>query len=222
MARERAVAAGVRECVMWVRRAAAVWWERRLETAGRREVTTISLLPVTVATAPAAIAPPLGGDGSQVIVRVPGSVTVEIEGATPAWAGELIAALARVVVILPPRAVKVYVATAPVNLRKSFDGLSNEIRAVLGHDPLSGHVFVFVNRRPQPGQAAGVDPRRVHDRAQATRAGNVRVPGADHRGGDRRKAIDAHELAMLLEGIDDALARTSPRWEPPLHTARAS
>ncbi|MBE7449444.1 MAG: hypothetical protein HS111_11265 [Kofleriaceae bacterium] len=71
------------------------WWERRLETAGRREVTTISLLPVTVATAPAAIAPPSAETAPRVIVRVPGSVTVEIEGATPAWAGELIAALAR-------------------------------------------------------------------------------------------------------------------------------
>jgi transposase len=46
-----------------------------------------------------------------------------------------------------PRAVKVYVATAPCNLRRSFDGLSNEVRAVLAMDPLSGHVFVFLNRR---------------------------------------------------------------------------
>jgi transposase len=45
-------------------------------------------------------------------------------------------------VILLPGAVRVYFATAPVNLRRSFDGLSNEVRAVLGRDPLSGHVFV--------------------------------------------------------------------------------
>jgi transposase len=49
--------------------------------------------------------------------------------------------------LLLPKAVKVYVATYPVNLRKSFDGLSNEVRSILGKDPLSGHVFVFVNRR---------------------------------------------------------------------------
>ena len=46
-----------------------------------------------------------------------------------------------------PRAVRVYVATEPVSLRKSFEGLSNEVRAVLSRDPLSGHVFVFLNRR---------------------------------------------------------------------------
>ena len=49
--------------------------------------------------------------------------------------------------ILLPRAVRVYFATAPTNLRKSFEGLSNEVRSVLGRDPLSGHVFVFLNRR---------------------------------------------------------------------------
>ena len=47
--------------------------------------------------------------------------------------------------MLLPRAVKVYVATTPCNLRKSFDGLSNEVREALGKDPLSGHVFVFLN-----------------------------------------------------------------------------
>ncbi len=49
--------------------------------------------------------------------------------------------------ILLPRAVRVYMATRPENLRKSFDGLSNEVRSVLARDPLSGHVFVFLNRR---------------------------------------------------------------------------
>jgi len=49
--------------------------------------------------------------------------------------------------MLLPRAVKVYVATAPCNLRRSFDGLSNEVREVLAKDALSGHVFVFLNRR---------------------------------------------------------------------------
>ena len=38
-------------------------------------------------------------------------------------------------------------ATEPANLRKSFEGLSNEVRHVLAADPLSGHVFLFLNRR---------------------------------------------------------------------------
>ncbi len=49
--------------------------------------------------------------------------------------------------ILVPRSVRVYFATQPMNLRKSFEGLSNEIRHALGYDPLTGHVLVFLNRR---------------------------------------------------------------------------
>ncbi len=45
--------------------------------------------------------------------------------------------------MLLPRAVKVYVATAPCNLRKIFDGLSNEVRDVLAKDALSGRVFIL-------------------------------------------------------------------------------
>ena len=49
--------------------------------------------------------------------------------------------------LLLPRAVKVYVATQPVRLNRSFDGLSNVVREIMKRDPLSGHVFVFINRR---------------------------------------------------------------------------
>ena len=47
---------------------------------------------------------------------------------------------------LPP-AVRIYVAAAPVDLRKSFDGLAAAVSHVLAHDPFEGHLFVFFNRR---------------------------------------------------------------------------
>ena len=49
--------------------------------------------------------------------------------------------------ILLPRSVKIYVAITPASLRKSFEGLTNAVRCELGRDPLSGHVFLFLNRR---------------------------------------------------------------------------
>jgi transposase len=124
-------------------------------------------------------------------------------------------------VIFLPRAVRVYFATGPVNLRKSFDGLSNEVRAVLVHDPLSGHVFVFLNKRRNQVKLL-VWTRGgftiVHKRlergtfcfpAQVTREATS-VP------------IDAHELTMLLEGIELGEARTKARWEPARHAAAAT
>jgi transposase len=44
-------------------------------------------------------------------------------------------------------ATRVFVATAPVDLRGSFNALAARVHAQLQHDPLSGHLFVFTNTR---------------------------------------------------------------------------
>lgn len=118
--------------------------------------------------------------------------------------------------IFLPRSVKVYVATHPVNLRKSFDGLSNETREALRLDPLSGHIFVFLNRRKNQvkllmwtrgGFAV------IHKRLERGRFASLK----DVRPDAKRVEIDVHELSMLLEGITFVKGRTSARWEPPMH-----
>ena len=42
--------------------------------------------------------------------------------------------------------VHVWIATTPVDMRKSFDGLAEVVKSFLGHDPLSGSLFVFRNK----------------------------------------------------------------------------
>lgn len=44
---------------------------------------------------------------------------------------------------------QVWLATTPVDMRKSFDGLAEVVRAFLGHDPLCGSLFVFRSRNAQ-------------------------------------------------------------------------
>lgn len=116
--------------------------------------------------------------------------------------------------MLLPRAVRVYVATAPCNLRKSFDGLSNEVRAVLEKEPLSGHVFVFLNRRKTQVKLL-VWTRGgytvVHKRLEQGTFRFARQVTEQARSVE----VDAHELTLLLEGIDVATAKSSARWEPP-------
>jgi len=123
-------------------------------------------------------------------------------------------------VILVPRSVRVYFASQPANLRMSFEGLSNQVREVLRHDPLAGHVFVFLNRR-----------KTMVKLLVYTRGGYTIVHKRLERGtfafpdrvveGVASVAIDVHELAMLLEGIELGRARTSSRWEPPMHARTA-
>jgi transposase len=113
----------------------------------------------------------------------------------------------------------VYFATQPANLRRSFEGLSNEVREVLRYDPLGGHVFVFLNRRKTQVKLL-VYTRGgftiVHKRLEK---GTFTFPARVVEG-ILSVEIDVHELAMLLEGIDVRRARTSERWEPPMHASR--
>ena len=46
-----------------------------------------------------------------------------------------------------PKAVHVYVGTAPCDLRKHFDGIALLVEQTLQLDPRSGHLFVVFNRR---------------------------------------------------------------------------
>jgi transposase len=112
-----------------------------------------------------------------------------------------------------PRAVKVYVATAPCNLRRSFDGLSNEVREVLAKDALSGHVFVFLNRRKVQVKLL---LRRAAGSPSCTETERGTFSFAD-RVANAQRRVDVHELSMLLEGIDVRHVRASQRWEPPAH-----
>jgi transposase len=114
-------------------------------------------------------------------------------------------------VILLPRAVRVYFATAPVNLRKSYDGLSNEVRSVLREDPLSGHVFVFLNRRKTQVKLLLWTRGGFTIVQKRLERGTFAFP-EQVRSGAVSVQLDAHELSMLLEGV--RMARASPRWEP--------
>ena len=44
-------------------------------------------------------------------------------------------------------AIRAYVYTEAVDMRKSIDGLSQIVATVMGMNPLSGQVFVFIGRR---------------------------------------------------------------------------
>lgn len=47
----------------------------------------------------------------------------------------------------PSRNLLIWLYRRPVDMRKSYDGLSAMARAVVGEDPTSGALFVFINRR---------------------------------------------------------------------------
>jgi transposase len=120
--------------------------------------------------------------------------------------------------LLIPRAVRIYIAVSPANLRKSFEGLSNEVRSVLVRDPISGHLFVFLNRlRTQVKillwtRGGFTILHKRLERGRFTFPSRV-VEGATS------VEIGVHELSMLLEGLSVSASRAAVRWSPPLRAA---
>ena len=45
--------------------------------------------------------------------------------------------------------VRIWLATAPLDMRRSFDALAEHVRMILSDNPMSGHLFVFRNRSAQ-------------------------------------------------------------------------
>ena len=111
---------------------------------------------------------------------------------------------------LPP-SVKIYVAAQPVDARKSFDGLAAIVQSEFGLEPLSGHVFVFLNRRGHVAQLLFWDRSGyciVKKRLEAGSFRLVRKPSGE----TTHVEIDAAELALMLEGIELEGARQRKRY----------
>ena len=106
---------------------------------------------------------------------------------------------------LPP-SVHIYLAAGVTDLRKSFDGLSGLSRTVLLQDPLSGHLFVFCNRRRDRLKVLYFDGSGLWVFAKRLEKGTFSWPDA---GATARVELRASELTLLLGGMD--LARTRKR-----------
>jgi len=108
----------------------------------------------------------------------------------------------------PEGGVRVWLHARPTDMRKSFDGLSALVKNVLREDPLSGHLFVFLNRKRTMVKVLYFDRSgycvwskrleqgRFHYRADA---------------GDK-VFLDWTNLKMMLEGISLKDARRHKRY----------
>jgi transposase len=99
-------------------------------------------------------------------------------------------------------------------MRKSFDGLSALVLSALGLDPLSGHLFVFLNRRRDQVRILFFD--RTGYAVVAKRLARGTFRRVREAGSGRAYAeVDGAELGLLLEGIDLRGAKRGARWRPP-------
>jgi len=116
------------------------------------------------------------------------------------------------VLSLPP-SVRLFMATQPVDGRKGADSLMAMVREVFAHDPLSGHLFIFFSRRCERVRIVYWDRNGYAMWTKRLERGKFR-PSFESEGRMSARAIEAAQLALIVEGIDLAGARHRPRWQP--------
>lgn len=107
----------------------------------------------------------------------------------------------------PEGQVRVFLFGAPVDMRRSFDGLYALVRHGMGQDPLSGHLFVFINRRATQMKVLYWD--RSGFCVWAKRLEQGRFLSDWTRVGARE--MDWTGLKLLLEGIEPKTIKTRYR-----------
>jgi transposase len=116
------------------------------------------------------------------------------------------------VLSLPP-SVRLFVATQPVDGRKGADSLMVIVRDVFAQDPLSGHLFIFFSKRCDRIRVVYWDRNGFAMWTKRLERGRFR-PSFSVDGRLTAAAIEAAELALIVEGIDLAGASRRSRWEP--------
>jgi transposase len=101
-------------------------------------------------------------------------------------------------------------ATAPVDLRLSFDRLAGIVREQLGADPRRDTLIVFHNRARTHLKLLWHDGTGYCLLYKRLDRGSYRIPLAIPAGA-RHVTVSARELAILLEGIDEEALRAARR-----------
>ena len=109
-----------------------------------------------------------------------------------------------------PRHTRVYFATQPADLRKSFDGLSALATSELERDPRAGGLFVFANRRANQVRILFRDSKGWCLLAKRLDRGKFRSPACEN--GRFVWEADATTLMKWLDDIDlSGVARRTKR-----------
>ena len=99
-----------------------------------------------------------------------------------------------------PHNTRISLCTSPIDMRKSFDGLIAIVRSELADDPLSGHLFVFLNRTQTLMKILHWEGDGFVIWFKRLESGTFRFPAVS--GDTKSLEITRSGLSMILEGID--------------------
>jgi len=111
---------------------------------------------------------------------------------------------------LPP-SVRIWCCASPTDLRRGFDGLSGLVRSQLRADPLSGHLFVFFNRKADRLKVLYWDRDGMCIWYKRLERGRFHFPAAEAASVE----LTPGQLQMILDGVDVERVRRYKRYQRP-------
>jgi len=106
--------------------------------------------------------------------------------------------------------VRIFVCLTPIKMQFSFDTLMGLAQEIFDQDPLSGHLFLFFNRKQDRIKILYWDVDGFCIWYKRLEVGVFQMPVATE--GDQGIELNSRQLSQLLEGWD--LKRTPPEAIP--------
>ena len=111
----------------------------------------------------------------------------------------------------PESQVKVWLYNQPADMRKSYNGLSALVKNKLAEDPLSGQMFVFINRKKNQCKILYFDRTGYCIWSKRLEQGCFHTHGHNH----IKQSLQWTELKLILEGIDQRSVHQYKRYYLP-------
>ncbi len=103
---------------------------------------------------------------------------------------------------------KIWLYTGVADMRKSFAGLAALVKSQLGDNPLSGDLFIFLNRRRTMMKIIYFDRSGYCIWMKRLEQGTFEIPKT----ASNKVGIDQAQLTMILDGIDLSSIRHRKRF----------
>jgi transposase len=107
---------------------------------------------------------------------------------------------------------RIWLASQATDMRSGFDRLAEKVKAVIGQNPLSGHLFIFRSRRGDRMKILVWDRDGYVLWYKRLEAGVFKLPRVSD--GTSSVELRASELAMILDGIDMTKLKRVERYQP--------
>lgn len=109
---------------------------------------------------------------------------------------------------VPASQARIWLCTLPTDMRKSFDGLYTLVKNQLRQDPLSGHYFVFINRRKTHMKVLYFESSGFCLWSKRLEQGQFRVRPSE----SGQHVLSWTDLQLILEGIEVQKSRQFKRY----------